>query len=92
MSEFNYNELDQGIRVIVRSLREAGFKTTDSGDGVSKPADERVFECRHVVAAVNHDAMVSESHRMASLLGSGWQVEATYWPASGYAVLLATEL
>lgn len=33
------DELDPGIAAVVRLLREAGFDTTDSGDGVSKPQD-----------------------------------------------------
>lgn len=32
----DYDELDPGIREVVRRLNEAGFITTDSGDGVSK--------------------------------------------------------
>ena len=30
--------LDPGIRDVVRYLRGKGYETTDSGDGVSKPA------------------------------------------------------
>ena len=33
---FPYENLDPGIREVVRVLRDAGFVTTDSGDGVSK--------------------------------------------------------
>lgn len=34
--DFNYEQLDPGIRKTVRVLRNLGYKTTDSGDGVSK--------------------------------------------------------
>lgn len=32
----DYNDLDPGIRNVVRWLNEQGFKTFDSGDGVTK--------------------------------------------------------
>lgn len=32
----SYDELDPGIREVVRALRDAGYNTIDSGDGVSK--------------------------------------------------------
>lgn len=41
-------QLDPGIRNLVVYLRALGFETTDSGDGYSKPADERVFHTPHV--------------------------------------------
>lgn len=36
--KFNYEELDPGIRETVKFLHSFGYRTTDSGDGVSKPA------------------------------------------------------
>lgn len=91
MSECDYSALDVGIRDVVRTLRLAGFDTTDSGDGVSKPPDQRVFECRHVAAVTCAPDMVCEAHRMAEVLGDGWAVEATYWPTTRTAIVLATE-
>jgi len=35
----DYDEIDPGIRDVVRRLREAGYNTTDSGDGVTKFAE-----------------------------------------------------
>lgn len=40
--------LDPGVRRLVTLLRERGFNTTDSGDGVSKPSDERSMDVPHV--------------------------------------------
>ena len=39
MTEVPYDELDPGIRETVRWLNKHLFKTTDSGDGVSKFQD-----------------------------------------------------
>lgn len=38
LDQVGYGGLDPGIRETVRTLREAGFDTTDSGDGESKQA------------------------------------------------------
>jgi hypothetical protein len=45
----NYEELDPGIRDVVKVLRENGFYTTDSGDGVSKTERDGVIDFPHVV-------------------------------------------
>lgn len=85
--------LDPGIRQVVTLLREAGFETTDSGDGRSKPAEwyesGEAMSFPHVVAVVSVDAMVAEAHRMACVLGRGWVVEATYSTAGRTAILFA---
>jgi len=45
----DYSKLDPGIRVLVWFLQGEGFKTTDSGDGVSKEPDpECVYPAPHV--------------------------------------------
>ena len=49
-------ELDPGIRDVVRWLRGNGWCTTDSGDGVSKPEESRVFDAPHVVIVVDDPA------------------------------------
>ena len=47
--EPDYDELDPGIREVVRLLRKHHFDTTDSGDGVSKDADPgEVLDYPHV--------------------------------------------
>lgn len=33
MSEIDYNEIDPGIRHVVKALNDAGYETSDSGDG-----------------------------------------------------------
>lgn len=47
--------LDPGIRRLVMHLRALGIPTTDSGDGVSKPADERVLDVPHVFAVYSRN-------------------------------------
>lgn len=87
--EFNYDQLDPGIRDLVRKLRESGFETTDSGDGVSKPAVARNFDFPHVFAVVSPNHMVRLSHMMASLLPANWLVEATYSTKDKVGLLMA---
>lgn len=60
--DIDFGELDPGVRELVRRLREQNFLTCDSGDGVSKPADERVFDRPHV--------MIAEAHRLQTLVDS----------------------
>lgn len=65
-------ELDPGIRETVRRLRAAGFRTTDSGDGVSKVAagwdPDTVHDFPHVYVAVGGDALIGEARRLRDLL------------------------
>lgn len=84
--DLDYAELDPGIREIVRRLREAGFDTTDSGDGKSKPKAARVFDVPHVHMMTTPGGLIVESTRLAHLL-MGWgiaveqgQIQATYDP------------
>ncbi len=68
MSGIDLNELDPGIRRTVAFLREHGFDTTDSGDGVSKfqpdsrwyvPDDPEAWsQAPHVVIRTTPDALV----------------------------------
>lgn len=76
--------LDPGIADVVIMLRNLGFNPTDSGDGVSKPDEQREFDVKHVACTVDlRDIFFSEAERLKQVLGSGWRVEATYTPASG---------
>lgn len=86
---FDYNQLDPGIRDTVRLLREHGFVTTDSGDGVSKPKEARIFEVPHVAAEIHPHVIIRETQRLAALL-PGWRVECSYAPGEP-AILLATK-
>ena len=92
----NYDELDPGIRHIVIELNGAGFVTTDSGDGVSKPQQwydsGEAIPFKHVVAATTPEAMIADAARMAALLGAGWNVEATYQTLTQRAYLFVREL
>jgi hypothetical protein len=90
VAPIDYEQLDPGVRDLVKRLREAGFETTDSGDGVSKPVEERAFDCLHVAAVVRAEDIVPESHRFHAIVGDGWHVEATYFPQSGTTLLLGT--
>jgi hypothetical protein len=83
-------DLDPGIRETVLLLQSHGFATTDSGDGISKPAEERVMDFPHVACAVAPDALLAEADRMAGALGAEWMIEATYYPRTRQAILLAT--
>lgn len=93
MDEINYAELDPGIRDTVRLLEKEGFVPCDSGDGVSKDpglfASGEALPFPHVFSVCSPEQMVSESHRMARVLGSSWEVEATYDPHSCVATLAA---
>jgi len=84
--------LDPGITRTVGWLQGLGFHTTDSGDGVSKPKNERVFDFPHVVIVVdNPEHLISESKRIQFFLelrgifvepqtedGLGVSIEAAY--------------
>jgi hypothetical protein len=50
--EVDYDALDPGIRRTVALLRSAGFRTCDSGDGVTKLAANPDDECALDVASV----------------------------------------
>ena len=88
----NYDELDPGIRQVVHLLREKGFDTTDSGDGVSKPAAERLIDRRHVFISTPVASMVEEADRAFDVLRrhgfARAHVEATYSPNDGIAVIM----
>lgn len=88
-------ELDPGIRDIVAHLRSAGFETTDSGDGRSKEPDPEVLPFAHVAIASSPprllvDADAAQAFLNAAGVPQDFQVEATYWPVSGTAVVLVT--
>lgn len=54
MPDIDYAALDPGISNAVRFLRQQGFDTVDSGDGYSKPQDERTIEGPHVFCRIHH--------------------------------------
>lgn len=69
---FNADELDPGIRKTVLLLRSWGFKTTDSGDGVTKVQggyDPRcVLPFPHVAMICDPEALITESQRLLEIL------------------------
>lgn len=105
MSDINYDEIDPGIRGLVRKLREKGFETVDSGDGVSKLGEmEDALPFPHVAMLSTPGELVSEADRLMVCLAE-WgvsfepalpltdpQVEASYSPVDGHAVLMITNV
>lgn len=94
MRDVNYSELDPGIRSTVEFLREHGFETTESGDGISKPQDQRTLHVPHVFMVVDPPKMVTESDRLYNLiknhgyLKEDTHIEAAYNPTDGIAVII----
>lgn len=78
----NYDDLDPGIRDTVRAVNDAGFFTTDSGDGVSKPPEwfesGDAIPVPHVVVASSPYSLVRDANALARLLGPDWEVEGTF--------------
>jgi hypothetical protein len=99
-SEPPWDELDPGIVGVVRMLFDAGFATTDSGDGVSKRGSgmEGVLPMPHVVVRVDDpsELVAVTDSVMAHLADAGfdmdplfgWHVEGTY--SGGVALVLAS--
>ena len=93
--ELNTDTLDPGIRRVVGLLRASGFDTTDSGDGASKPAEERALDVPHVFIRTTAEAMLREAKRLSELLCDAMGVhdlspgviQASFDPADGFAVL-----
>lgn len=96
MKPLNYEELTPGIRQVVRWLRENGFETTDSGDGITNVAlgMEGALDVPHVfMVAVNPAAGIDECNRLhALLLAHGLMPESgtiqlMYDPSDGVTVI-----
>ncbi len=67
-------DVDPGIARVVAWLRDAGFDTTDSGDGVTKiaqgftPEDDGVLETAHVHMTVPPGQLITQADRLALLV------------------------
>lgn len=89
----NYDELDPGIRDVVRAINEWGWKTTDSGDGSKAGEMECALPYPHVVAETSHKGIAESAEGLAACLnrrfGPGWHVEATYSTKDEKALLVA---
>ena len=71
MKPLDYSTLNPGIRRTVQWLREHGYETTDSGDGVTNVGViEGALEFPHVVIQVHPRNLVDEADR---LMGDLWE-------------------
>lgn len=88
----NYDELDPGIREKVRAIHDLGYHTTDSGDGVSKPADaEGVLPFPHIVVKLRYPALgiVEYLHDyVRAHFGPRWVAELSWVPDEPAIVML----
>lgn len=98
-NDLDYNQLDMGIRKVVRWLREQGFETTDSGDGESKSDGARVFDMPHVAIRCTRKDLITEADRLEDLILTHLRgiyeeihIEATYDPSDRSCVLLLLRL
>jgi hypothetical protein len=76
LNDIDYETLDPGIRETVRHLRAHGFNTTDSGDGITKPAagwpDDEVLHVPHVAIVCDDGClMVAQADRLMRILATG---------------------
>jgi hypothetical protein len=94
-----YAALDPGIREVVRYLRQHGFATTDSGDGVTKPKDVEVLPFPHVAVHSEVYGMIGNARLLLrrieigaeeGKLPPGGRVELTFDPADELVVLFAS--
>lgn len=92
-----FADLDPGIRETVRWLNAASFRTTDSGDGVSKRemiASGEALGVPHVAMRVHPRVIVSEANRLLELviarglISDPGTIQATYDPADGIAMIM----
>ena len=96
LGDFDYAQLDPGIRGIVRVLRYVGFNTVDSGDGETKlvagydPAE--ILPYPHVAIATEPEKMIKESYRLISCLGKEWTINGTFNPRDETALILIMKL
>lgn len=68
----DYALIDPGVRNLVRWLNEKGYATTDSGDGVTKPADgdEGAETHPHVYIQTSRAQLLDTADRLKSDLAS----------------------
>jgi hypothetical protein len=92
----DYDQLDTGIREIVRTINLRGYATSDSGDGCSKPAHPDVLPFAHVAVPSNPLYMVAAANHLFLALDNdpkipiGFQVQASYDPKDRSAIILVT--
>lgn len=90
--------IDPSVRGLVVTLRDHGFNTIDSGDGVT-PKDCETNPVPHVIMQVDPSQLVAEADRLVELVASwglaslntapdGQGIDACYLPASKRAHLV----
>ncbi len=100
---FDYDQLDPGIRGVVRVLHQNGYETTDSGDGVTKPAAgwpaKELIDGPHVAVRVPDGADIRDwSGRLLATLRwdakdtSKLHIETTFSPTDGMTTCLVCGL
>lgn len=62
-----WNQLDAGIVKAVRLLWEAGYTTTDSGDGSKFEYMDGALEYPHVVVRTTPENLIADTHRILNL-------------------------
>jgi hypothetical protein len=95
MQQIDYETLNPGIRRLVKMLRDAGFETTDSGDGKTnvEAGMEHALKVPHVHCVVLSLNMRAEAFRMLNLLTDAGldiesgQVQALFDPVDGVATV-----
>ena len=92
MTEEQIANLDPGISTLVRLLQANGFTTTDSGDGKSKPPDERAIEFPHVFCVSTKDGLAKDCDLVLALLKQqgieDFTVEGNYNPEDETPVIM----
>lgn len=98
----DYTLIDPGVRRLVRWLNEKGYPTTDSGDGVTKPADgdEDALTTPHAYIRATRESLIVTADRLARHLVSigvdldsigpddaGPSIQASYDPANRSAII-----
>lgn len=86
--DIDYEQLDPGIRNVVRFLRENGFETTDSGDGSKAEAMDCALDVPNVFCVVPKEVAFDEADRLQRLICEKLQVDAGALIAGGIAVEL----
>lgn len=63
MTDIDYDQISPGVRDLVRELNEAGYETTDSGDGTNyRNGMEGALPYRHVFGVVPRDAFSLQTY------------------------------
>ncbi len=76
---FEYNQLDPNIQAVVYILRDAGFRTTDSGDGSTKPDDhEGVIREPHVFITIDNPQRIHDRTHSGDVAAAGLGVLAAH--------------